>query len=274
LILLPCSAKKPYKLSQSHASFRKQIGDIRAHEVMVTAPLGLVPRELEDLWPAAHYDIPVTGDWDADELVMIYDMLDQLIDRIGYSTVINHSGLDYKSKITNVINTRIRESARSKDALERLSIEVKSACTGLSDVPAELSHKIEKLKSISRFLHGFDGWLNGCQVRGRPPILTITKNGEQMAKWDPRRGRFLMSKACIRSMHDSDSLKVVELLDEVDWVGDIFPNMVKKNDSNILVGDEIRVIQTGKLLGSARVLAPGWEWPHGPGKLAKSRHRI
>jgi len=83
-----------------------------------------------------------------------------------------------------------------------------------------------------------------------------------------------MSKACIRSMHDNDSLKVVELLDEVDWVGDIFPNMVKRNDSNILVGDEIRVIQTGKLLGSARVLAPGWEWPHGPGKLAKSRHRI
>ena len=50
--------------------------------------------------------------------------------------------------------------------------------------------------------------------------------------------------------------------------------MVKKNDSNILVGDEIRVIQKGKLLGSARALAPGWEWPHGPGKLAKSRHRI
>ena len=274
LILLPCSAKKPYKLSPSHASFRKQIGDIRAHEIMVTAPLGLVPRELEDLWPAAHYDIPVTGDWDADELVMIYDMLDQLIDRVGYSTVINHSGLDYKSKITNVINTRVRESARSKDALARLSREVKSACTGLNDVPAELSHRIEKLKSISRFIHGFDDWLNGCQVRGRPPILTIIKNGDQMAKWDPRRGRFLMSKACIRSMHDNDSLKVVELLDEVDWVGDIFPNMVKRNDSNILVGDEIRVIQTGKLLGSARVLAPGWEWPHGPGKLAKSRHRI
>ena len=35
---------------------------------MVTSPLGLVPRSLEDFWPAAHYDIPVTGDWDSDEI--------------------------------------------------------------------------------------------------------------------------------------------------------------------------------------------------------------
>ena len=274
LVLLPCSEKKPYKLSQSHSRFRKQIRDIRAHEVMVTAPLGLVPRELEDLWPAAHYDIPVTGDWDADELTIIYEMLDQLISRVGYSTVINHSGLKYRSQISNVIDTRINDSAGSKDALERLSAAVKSACIDLSDITKELSHRLEKLKSISRFVYGFDDWLKGCKVRGRPPILTISKNGNQMAKWDPRRGRFLISKACVRLMHDSDSLKMVELHDELDWVGDIFPTMVKTHDSDILVGDEIRVIQREQLVGSARVLAPGWEWPHGPGKLAKSRHRF
>ena len=71
LVLLPCSAKKPYRLSQSHYRFRRAIKDLRIHEVMVTAPLGLVPRELEDLWPAANYDIPVTGNWDSDELLVI-----------------------------------------------------------------------------------------------------------------------------------------------------------------------------------------------------------
>ena len=29
--------------------------------------LGLVPRDLEEVWPAGHYDIPVTGDWTLDE---------------------------------------------------------------------------------------------------------------------------------------------------------------------------------------------------------------
>ena len=35
---------------------------------MVTSPLGLVPRDLEEVWPAGHYDIPVTGDWTQDEV--------------------------------------------------------------------------------------------------------------------------------------------------------------------------------------------------------------
>jgi len=50
--------------------------------------------------------------------------------------------------------------------------------------------------------------------------------------------------------------------------------MIAHYDSSILVGDEILVIQEGELMGSARALAPGWEWPLGPGKLAKSRHRL
>ena len=58
---------------------------------MVTSPLGLVPRELEDIWPAAHYDIPVTGDWDADELGIINSMIIDICKRSNYSHVLNLS---------------------------------------------------------------------------------------------------------------------------------------------------------------------------------------
>ena len=40
---------------------------------MVTSPLGLVPRDLEEVWPAGHYDIPVTGDWTQDEINRVED---------------------------------------------------------------------------------------------------------------------------------------------------------------------------------------------------------
>ena len=50
--------------------------------------------------------------------------------------------------------------------------------------------------------------------------------------------------------------------------------MIEDYDSSILLDDELAVIQEGELLGSARAVAPGWEWPFGPGKLAKSRHRL
>ena len=43
-VLLPCSARKPYSLSQSHRRFQMAVGD-RAHELIVTSPLGLVPRD-------------------------------------------------------------------------------------------------------------------------------------------------------------------------------------------------------------------------------------
>ena len=273
LVLLPCSAKKPYRLSQSHSRFRRAIGNSRAHEVMVTAPLGLVPRDLEDLWPASHYDIPVTGDWDEDELSTIRSMISRLVERVGYSTIVNHSGIELLLGDMNVIDTRMGGSAGSSEALERLRDAISSSFPG-DGGEADFSVRDEKMKSISRFQFGSDKWLEGCQIRGRPPIFTITKDGVQMAKWDPRRGRFLLSKASLETMRGLNLLKSVEIHSGLDWVGDIFPSMIASHDSSILVGDEILVIQDGKLIGSARALAPGWEWPLGPGKLAKSRHRL
>jgi archaeosine synthase len=273
LVLLPCSAKKPYRLSQSHSRFRRAIGNSRAHEVMVTAPLGLVPRDLEDLWPAAHYDIPVTGDWDNDELSIIRRMLNRLVERVGYSTIVNHSGIDLFLEGRLVIDTRMGDSAGSRESLERLQDAISSSFSE-DGGETDFSVRQEKIKSISRFQFGSDKWLDDCEIRGRPPIFTITKDGVQMAKWDPRRGRFLLSKSSLETMRELKLLKSVEIHPGLEWVGDIFPSMIAHHDRSILVGDEILVIQGGKLLGSARSVAPGWEWPLGPGKLAKSRHRL
>ena len=274
LVLLPCSAKKPYRLSQSHSRFSRTIGKSRVHEVMVTAPLGLVPRDLEDLWPAAHYDIPVTGDWDEDELSSIQRMLSRLVERVGYSNIVNHSGIELKLGDIEVIDTRRGERAGSRESLERLQQAISLSFGEGDDGETDFSVREEKMKSISRFQFGSDEWLDGCEIRGRPPIFTITKDGVQMAKWDPRRGRFLLSKSSLETMRRLNLLKTVEIIPEVDWIGDIFPGMIDHHDRSILVGDEILIIQEGKLLGSARSLAPGWEWPLGPGKLAKSRHRL
>ena len=273
LVLLPCSAKKPYRLSKSHSRFRKSIGNRRVHEIMVTSPLGLVPRELEDIWPAAHYDIPVTGDWDEDELSIIRQMLSRLVERVGYSSIVNHSGIETGLVGINEIDTRKGESAGSKDSLARLKDAVSYSFENESGV-LDFSPREEKLKSISRFKLGSDEWLDGCQIRGRPPIFTISKDGEQMAKWDPRRGRFLFSKASLKNLWNLGILRKVELIPEIEWTGDIFPNMIEDYDPSILLSDELAVIQEGELLGSARAVAPGWEWPFGPGKLAKSRHRL
>ncbi len=274
LVLLPCSAKKPYRLSQSHYRFRRVIKDLRVHEVMVTAPLGLVPRELEDLWPAANYDIPVTGTWDNDELFVIRDMTQRLVERAGYSVVINHSGVDIEFSDIEVIDTRMGKSAGSKESLGLLESAVESAVSSSETDTKSINLRVESLKSVSRFIHKCDKWLDGTQVSGRPPILTISRKGEQLAKWNPKIGRFSFSKSALEILSEDNTLSKVEISEEIDWIGDIFPSFVKSHDKRILNGDELLIYQNTRLIGSARACAPGWEWPHGPGRLAKARHRL
>ena len=124
------------------------------------------------------------------------------------------------------------------------------------------------MKSISRFKLGSDKWLDGCQIRGRPPIFTISERWRTDGKMGPSKGRFLFSKASLKDLWSLGILRKVELIPEIEWTGDIFPNMIKDYDPSILMSDELAVIQEGELLGSARAVAPGWEWPFGPGKLA------
>ncbi len=83
LLLLPCSAKKPYHISKSHKAFSSAIHtsthDTLVHEVIVTSPLGAVPRELDFMYPANAYDIPVTGEWKPEERSMIREMSGDII---------------------------------------------------------------------------------------------------------------------------------------------------------------------------------------------------
>lgn len=74
IVLLPCSSKKPYSISQSHQKFIKAIKSAKVvvEEVILTSPYGLVPRALERL---VNYDIPVTGEWSFEEIELINNCL-------------------------------------------------------------------------------------------------------------------------------------------------------------------------------------------------------
>ena len=275
LLLLPCSATKPYRLSQSHQRFAKSVNSRGIHEVMVTAPLGLVPRELEDIWPASNYDIPVTGDWDIDELKIIREMISNLTKRLDYSRIINHSGVYLDINDIDVIDTRKGHSAGSSDALSMLNNEVDRAVEDFQIKKLkESQHRLGKLKSLSRFQHGSDLWLKDTIVEGRPPIFTIKKDGMQLAQWNPRSARFAFSKFCLPILDKYETLSRVFLYDDHIWKGDLFSSNVDYVKGEIRRGDEVLVWQKNALIGSARAEAPGWEWPNGPGRLARAQHRL
>ncbi len=83
IVLLPCSATKPYSKSPSHQKFSRAIRRglsnadqlVFLHEIIITSPLGIVPRDIEEIFPAAHYNVSVTGDWSEEEIQTSADCL-------------------------------------------------------------------------------------------------------------------------------------------------------------------------------------------------------
>lgn len=93
LLMLPCSARKPYSLSRTHQRINAALAGIKGlrrsvHMVVLTSPLGAVPMELETLYPAAHYDIPVTGEWFPEESALMRDLVSSIITKGAYKEAV------------------------------------------------------------------------------------------------------------------------------------------------------------------------------------------
>ena len=274
-VLLPCSATKPYRRSPSHRKFRDAIASRAVSEIMVTAPLGLVPRELEILWPASSYDIPVTGEWDMDELHIIRKMVSDVVSRAGFDIVINHSGVELTIDGCDVIDTRMGDTAGSQESLKRLSEEVQSATKEANALePKRGVALLESFRSISRHLYEDDTWLDDAKVSGRAPNYRITLDGDQIAVWDSSKGRFAFSKSVLPVLLENKMLPTVDLVEGHTWTGDLFTSNIAGFTGSPCIGDEILVLQAGALRGSARAVASSWEWPAAPGALARARHRL
>ncbi len=136
VLLLPCSARKPYSDSRSHRRFIETIessvgsGRRGIAETIITSPLGIIPRELERIYPVANYDLPVTGDWDAEEIQIASDALVSHMKKYPSSVVVvAHVTGGYAEVVRaaedeieqSVIYTTREGSATSRDALQALT---------------------------------------------------------------------------------------------------------------------------------------------------------
>ena len=275
LMLLPCSARKPYRMSKSHRKFLDAIGHSAFHEVMVTSPLGLVPRDLEETWPASHYDIPVTGEWNLDEIERTSHMLKSLLERNNYHTVINHSSMSFDLPGINYFETRVGKSATSREALENLRTIV--AEVSKQHVTRNRKHHkilLDNFASIARYKMENDLWLENVSIRGKPPFWRIELEGKQIALWSNDRRGFSLAKSSIPLISANSSLRQIHLNSQVSWKGDIFSNILESYDAGINSGDDLLVLQNGQPVGLARAVASGWEWSTTPGMLAKGHQRL
>ena len=251
LILLPCSARKPYHTSKSHKAFSSAIHtadhDVFVHEVIVTSPLGTVPRELDVFYPANSYDIPVTGEWKCQEKAFIREMVRNITDQ-GYDKVISHLGrtTELISDICEMTETCVGDPT-SPVSLANLDNEIRKAVASLKD-RSYMVDRMETMRSILSFQfspEAADIIMDGSHVTGKFPYWKIINGKTQIGMLTPER-QMVSFTAEGSEILAKNNINVVEMLD-FELKGNVFAVGVSNADDSIRIGDEAVVILNGKV---------------------------
>ena len=239
-VLIPCAARKPYSLSRSHQMFMRVI-DSRAHEVIVTSPLGVVPRELELVYPAGHYDVPVTGYWDLEEQELLTGFLTAYLEKHRYDRVLCH--LEGGAK------------AVALEAAKRAGVTLEITCNDDRPLSQEslraLNAALEGCRKVKNdFIHGTmlfqfgeDVDTKGLVVKGRYPQVKALLKKTQLFTTDPATG-------FIRPTHEGWARirgYRVKINDGFIPQGDVLAPGVADCDPRIREGDEVLVEGDGYL---------------------------
>jgi archaeosine synthase alpha-subunit len=255
LVILPCSQRKPYKTSRSHRAFARVLDDsgIRPllHEVMVTSPLGLVPRELEETYPANRYDIPVTGHWMRDEEEIVRAQLASLLAKHRYDHVVVHAAPDTCATLLPLLPgaaTTCVSHPTSREDLDRLAAELArlKGVLGPVQTQAARDRKLEDLRALASFQFGADvaaALTEGSHAAGHMPYVKLFgADGRQLATTTPDRGvlSLTLDGAAVLARHGRNRVYIQDF--QPRKTSSLFAVGVDGADPEVRVGDEVVVV--------------------------------
>lgn len=267
LALLPCSATKPYSLSKTHRILFSALDRIRnrgaVHEVVLTSPLGVVPRELETVYPAAHYDLPVTGHWGEDEKAMIRDAVTALLARSRYDAIVVHLDeveMEIVAPVLGDFHYTVEGDPLAPESLENLASTLNKLADAAPRVPWK-TRAIDDMSSLARFQFGEAGQalVEGAEVRGRMPYLKLVDpdTNEQLAMTTEDRGYLSLALEGGRRLMEAEHYRVE--IDDFRPSGTIFAVGIRNADAEIAPEDEVVLHHDGEFRGVGRAVAPGAE---------------
>jgi archaeosine synthase len=280
LLLIPCSAKKPYSFSKTHKAFRRavsQCGNSSAvHEVIITSPLGIVPRELELFYPAQQYDIPVTHSWSRDEMSMIGEDLSEFLKTNCYDRIIAHLPFDYMfcGDYVNELTNTCSERPTSQTSLKKLKDILSEAVSPYKKLN-EKNRKKEAMSSFSQFQFGkaADALAKGSDIKGRYPNLKIFKDGKQLGMLVGNRGLISLTLEGAKIFGKQNAYWV--RIDDFTPKGNIFAVGVLDADSDIRVGDDVVVLRNDELVGvGVAQMSPNEMKESQRGEAVRIRHLV
>ncbi|VVB95353.1 Archaeosine synthase [uncultured archaeon] len=266
LVLLPCSAKKPYSTSLSHQKFINALGKYRkyVHEVIISSPLGVIPRELELMYPAAHYDTPVTGHWDLEERAWVGGCLRSYLLKNRYKNVIAHVHGAYREICESVERElgldfvyTAEEGVTSSASLKRLESAVSGAQSDRKRGSEEM--KLDHIRATVDYQFGSGAGelvTSGAAVKAPFPKFQLFKEKQQLATLIPQYGTVALTMEGALMLKDYPFYKV-KIADFTPHSTILAPGVLDA-DPQIRPNDEV-IVAGGKFFGVGRAQMSGWE---------------
>ena len=280
LLLLPCSNKKPYSFSKSHSLFKNVIKSCKnpniIHEVVITSPMGVVPRDLELIYPAANYDISVIGIWYEEEKYMINDIISNFVKSNHYDKVISHLKQDMNIFIEKVLKIDIKtclDHPTSDKSLEKLKMEINK----ISDAYNIINYKDrikEDMQSFASFFYKkiSEKIFRNSYVKGKYPYYKIFNNNTQIGMLVKEKGMISFTLEGANILFDN-KINNVKISNDFDLVGSVFAPGIIDSDKDIRIGDEVAVIKNNKLVANGTALMCGEDMKKlNYGEAVKIRH--
>lgn len=281
LLVLPCSAKKPYSFSKSHKLFRECLANLNnpfiVHELILTSPLGLVPRELELTYPASSYDTAVTGYWDEDEKGLIRSLLQQYLTKNSYDTTIVHVPPSIQAFVNDLFTdpqVTCMDSPTSAESLTRLSEVLHRTTSNYARVNPQRRVR-ENITALACFQFGpalAAQLMNDTTITGKYPYLKIMDNKKQLGMMTEERGLISLTMDGAERFADAERYWV-EISDDFPLKGSVLAPGIKDADEAIRIGDEVVVRKNNRLCGIGVALMNGDEMTRSVfGEAVKIRH--
>jgi archaeosine synthase len=279
IILIPCSARKPYSESKSHKIFSSTIKSMlkaKRHsvlELIITSPLGVVPRFFEQVYPAGMYDIPVTGNWSDLEQNLVEEMLVSIFSQIPKELpIVSYLAEPEKSIVQNFAKKFPHYNIQILDLIDKeISPESLALLRNylyhnkekINSTASKNDYNLEFFRAMADYQFGKNA---GCkifpketEIRFKNLQLTASLNNKQLATL--HLGHLSLTASGASNLANSfDSYKVFFADSEINGSAVYTPGIVKA-DPQIKPEDDVLVFsqKTGDFLALGKSHLSGYE---------------
>ncbi|MGC9166525.1 MAG: DUF5591 domain-containing protein [Thermoplasmata archaeon] len=242
LLFLPCSAVKPYSKSKSHRYYKKLIESTNSyfHEVILTSPLGIVPRELENTFPAQSYDIPVTGRWYEDEKFMLIEMVKRYlkINKYNKKYAFLNEDLGFLKDIFDDENIEYYFGNLHSDEAKNW---FKKTVDGCSKKPLIQ----EDINSISSYQFGVKFEMSGKRVKFIQDDIFIFDE-EEFLRFNKNIGKIYPMKLASETLYENN---IYYIKIDFEPKGIIYIPGIIESSNDFRIGDIVAILKDNDIIG-------------------------